>query len=836
VFSLRLTVLLVLVGVFAGTLPADDRSYVLKTVAGTDAVGDSGLATSALLYGCEGVAVDRTGAIYISDSAGHRVRRVRPDGIIETVAGDGRPGFSGDGGAASRAQLSFPYGIAVDSAGSLYIADLGNARIRKVTAEGLITTVAGGSDGGTLRLQQPRNVAVDAQGGVYISDFGAHRVYRLAPGGGLEIIAGTGDAGFGGDGGPAVSAALKNPAGVALGIRGELYIADSGNKRIRVVTRGQIETVGVDGMPAYVYPIPLYGPTGVAVMANGGLLVSDGVQTLRLNPPGGGVTNLKIASRDAAPDLAGNAVVVSGVAAMRVTAAGTTLVAGGRTGVADGGAATATPLRRPSAVALDTSGNLYIAETQAHRVRKVAPDGTVTTIAGTGERGFSGDGGTAVSAKLDSPAGIAVGALGDIFIADTANHRVRKITGGIITTYAGTETAGFAGDDGPAVHAQLGSPSGLAADANGNLYVADTANHKVRVIQPSGNIQTLAGSGTAAFSGDGGPAHAAALNEPSGVAVGDDGSVLIADRMNGRVRVVRAGVIETLLNGLAAPRAVLVSDGRILVAGDAYVFDSKTPIAGTGTKGFNGEEGAASQTMLNEPAGLCAASDGVVYIADAGNHRVRRLELTSIAAPIVEPPKAEPPASVAVVHAATKRTDLFAANQLVAITGLPGSGVAFTFDGLEAPALYDNKQYFVQIPAWIHGRASTRLAILEGGRARNEMTLRLAEAAVGVFTIAGGTGQASAINEDGTLNGPANPAPRGSIVTIFGTGQGTATTYAVRAGGKPAAVLYSGPAPVVPSAFQINFQLPELTEGAEVPLVVEVGGSVSQAGVTLAVK
>ncbi|MEU9115959.1 hypothetical protein AB0D04_30345, partial [Streptomyces sp. NPDC048483] len=237
----------------------------------------------------------------------------------------------------------------------------------------------------------------------------------------------------------------------------------------------------------------------------------------------------------------------------------------------DNGPAVSAQLKQPYEIAVDSTGTLYIADYGNNRVRKITTDGKISTVAGTGTRGFSGDCGLAVSAQLNYPRGVAVDSAGAVYIADAGNHRVRKITAdGKICTVAGTDTKGFSGDDGPATAAQLDGPYAVAVDSTGVLYVADYNNRRVRKITTDGMISTVAGTGTAGSDGDGGPAVSAQLSRPRGMAVGRAGDLYIADAGNHQVRKITA-------------------DGKI------------STVAGTDTKGFSGDDGPATAAQLNAP-------------------------------------------------------------------------------------------------------------------------------------------------------------------------------------------------------------------------------------------
>jgi sugar lactone lactonase YvrE len=261
----------------------------------------------------------------------------------------------------------------------------------------------------------------------------------------------------------------------------------------------------------------------------------------------------------------------------------------------DNDAAAKASLSDPFGVAVDTAGNIYIADTSNHRIRKVDTSGMITTVAGNGTEGFSGDGGPAASASLNTPIGVAVDRVGNLYIADAFNNRIRKVNArGVIATVAGNGDARFSGDHAAAVSASLSAPFGVAVDAVGNLYIADTSNHRIRKVDISGMITTVAGNGTEGFAGDGGPAAQARLNFPTGVTVDRAGNLFITDQSNNRVRKVSS--VEVI-----------------------------TTVAGNGIGGFSGDGSAAIRASLKSPGGVAVDEAGNLYIADSSNNRIRKL-------------------------------------------------------------------------------------------------------------------------------------------------------------------------------------------------------------------
>jgi uncharacterized protein (TIGR03437 family) len=506
--------------------------------------GDGGPATSAQLHHPSAIAVDEAGNLFVLDhnhyeenapEGNRRIRKVSPDGIITTVAGGGKES-PGDGGAAIDVVLA-PSGVAVDSAGNLFLAEQDNGRIRRVSPQGTITTVAGngnlccysgdGASGTDAQLYYPTGLALDSRGALLIAD--GSRIRKLSPDGTITTIAGTGEIGLSGDDGPAIRAQLGITSSIAVDASDNVYLADLSHGGVRKVSSdGIITTVAGngtccspgDGGPALNAAVPY--PTAVAVDSAGNLFIASiaNIQRVRKVSPRGIIT---------------------------------TVAGGGESNPGDGGPATNVILIYPRGLAVDKSGSLYIAD--GYRVRKVSPQGVITTVAGNGTSGFSGDGGLATAAQLYATA-VSVDGSGNLFVADFVNRRIRKVSpAGIITTVAGKGGCCYAGDGGPATQAEMPGAAGLAVDRAGNLYLSHlgdnlgTVGNAVRVLRPA-NEHVLIGAIADAASG-----RIDAVAPGKIVVVYGDGlgpSQLVQNRtVNGRFPAELGGTTVSF-NGLAA--------------------------------------------------------------------------------------------------------------------------------------------------------------------------------------------------------------------------------------------------------------------------------------------
>lgn len=587
---------------------------------GGPALGAQGAASDAI--------VDSAGVVFFTSA--HRIRRIGLDGVVTTIAGSSEFGFAGDGGPAADALLWSPQNLAFGPDGSIYFSETGNARIRRIDQAGVITTVAG--SGRVLRgeegrfedgipaleasLVTPRGLDVAANGDVYYCDWGSRRVRRVSADTGLiTTVAGTlGSGPFGGDDGPAVETELEFPIDVLLDPVSGFLIAEG--PRIRLVRDGLMTTLIEDARAPLgdrVSP-----PRSLAWDSEGRLLFSTSPIVRRLES-NGRITTL--AGQPAftpgerrldelslvfpntvvlSPD--GEAMIVDSFNRIvrRVRPDQTAeVVIGDPVEPEDPDLPAPFPFVRVGLIrdlAFDSEGAGYLS-TDQRRILAVDPSGRVRAYAGTGRFGFSGDGGPATEARMGLPRGLAFDADDNLYFADTSNQRVRRVDRitGVITTVAGNDVEGFTGDGGPAINAQFDSPRGLDFDPDGNLYVADTLNHRIRRIAPDGTISTFAGNGEKGHSGDGGPATEAALNEPHRIEFDADGYAYIGDSYNHVIRMVTPqGTIHTIAGSPLDP-------------------------------GDEGDGGPALAAKLNLPKGLAIRPNGDVLLSDNDNHRIRLL-------------------------------------------------------------------------------------------------------------------------------------------------------------------------------------------------------------------
>ncbi len=616
-----------------------DKNGIITTVAGNGEAGfrgDGGPAIKASLNNPAGLAFDKDGNLYIADRNNHRIRRISPHGIITTVAGNGIADFDGDDGPATEASLNLPSGVACDAEGNLYISDRSNHRIRKVDSRGIITTFAGlgvarfGGDYGLALdafINFPFGIHMDKNGNLFIADRGNNRIRKVKRSGYITTVAGDGLFASRGDSGPATQANLAYPTGVITDSKGNIYIADRNNSRIRKVdTNGVITTLVGTGSTYF------NGDQTLAPQTN-----LDLPFAIALDPS---EENLYVVDRShfrirkynfknqRVETIAGN---------------GQSLFKG------NGGPALGATLNDPAGIVMDQNRSLIFADQMHNSLRRINVEGTIHNFSGTGKKGNSGNGGLAVKAALFGPSALAMGKGQDLFLVSRFGNgwNIRKIDrDGKISHYAGNAKVGVEGDNGPALEASFYSIRDIVVDDNGNVYIADVANPFIRKINKEGIISKVAEPSWKALKGD---------IHPNGLAIDWDGNIFVSDSGSSKIWKINrhgkvfhfagSGDFEDYGNGGPAIIAGIRSPGDLVFSpqGELYIVEERTHsirkidkngiihgVAGTGKPGFSGDGGMASKAQLKGPHSMVFDLEGNLYFTDRLNNRIRKIDKNGI--------------------------------------------------------------------------------------------------------------------------------------------------------------------------------------------------------------
>ena len=579
------------------------------------------------------LAVDASGNIFVADTDNHLIRKITSAGIVSTFAGQGVAGATNATGTA--ASFNSPTGIAVDGSGNLYVADTGNHLIRKITSAGVVTTLAGqagvpgttNATGTAASFDAPVSVAVDGSGNVYVADQNNHVIRRVTSVGVVTTWAGQMST-PGATDATGTAASFTYPSDVAVNGAGTVFVTDSGNSLVRRISSARVVTTlagsfGVQGSDDGTgTAATFYFPKGVSVDSSSNVYVTDQyMHTVRKITSGGVVTTI-----------AGEAPLWDSTNANGTFA---------RFGY-------------PGGIAVDGSGVLFVADSGNHQIRKISAANDVTTIAGKAAASGAVDGdpntlpdGTGAAAYFDSPVGVAVDGTGNVYVADTKDHLIRKITAvGVVTTLAG-QPAKSGSANGTGTAATFQSPQDVAVDGSGNVYVADRANHLIRKITSVGVVTTLAGTANNPGTADG-TGVAATFADPWGIAVDSSGNVYVADASSYLIRkITSAGVVTTLagqawLNGFddgAGTSATFDGPAGLAVdgTGNVYVADTNNHLIRKITSGgvvttFAGQAGVpgaddatGTAATFDKPSDVAIDASGNLYVADTGNHLIRKI-------------------------------------------------------------------------------------------------------------------------------------------------------------------------------------------------------------------
>lgn len=561
----------------------------------TPVTSQDGTGAAAQFYEPRGVARDSAGNLYVADSGNHTIRKITPAGVVTTLAGT--PGSAGrTDGTGSAARFTEPWGLTVDSTGVVWVADTGNNAIRKITPAGVVTTFISDQGQGGQRLAEPRGIVQDSSGNFYVADYSNHVIRKITSAGVISTFAGTvGTPGL--TDGAGTAARLRFPISLSIDSAGHVYVADTENREVRKITSsGQVTTVSVSttGTTKFNHL------RGIGIDAAGNIYLSDYNDHVikKLTPTG---TLSTLAGTQATP------------------------------GTADGNG-TSARFDGPSGLVVGSDGTVFVTDTSSATIRQITPSAQVSTFAGLAGRSSSSDG-TGSNARFQDPYAVAIDSTGSVYVADISDHSIRKIsTTGAVTTLAGTPGS-FGLIDGTGSSARFRGPRALTVDAAGTVYVADTGNRKVRKITAAGVVTTIAN--TSPF----GELNGIAVHSDGQLYLVDGGAVKRLDPNTGTVTTIAGQAVSGLLNGQGTAAKFLVPFALAIdAAGNLYVCDhgnhvvrkvtpsgAVTTLAGTGNAGY--ADGAPTTAMFKFPSGIAVTPDGsAIFVADTDNQRIRRIE------------------------------------------------------------------------------------------------------------------------------------------------------------------------------------------------------------------
>lgn len=621
-------------------------SGIVSTFAGSSLGYLDGNGTTAQFRTPIDIVIDTSDNLYVSDSANNRIRKINPSGLVTTLAGNGAAG-SADG-LGALAQLRDPRGLTIDSSANLYLADYGNHRIRKIDSTGNVSTIAGTTSGfvngpsSVAKFSNPYDLVLNSTGDIIVADYANSAIRKIINHNGTYLTSTiAGNLGLGYRDGSGIESQFANPSSLAIDNSDNIYIVDRANNRIRKIdgVNGSVTTIAGSGVAGFLDAklanASLNLPEFLIFGKNNNLLISDTVNDRIRSLDLTAVTDSN-SSQDPVSDLT-----VS-------TIAGLASIAGNR----DGNSSVSL-YNSPYGIVTDSSGNIYVADRANHLIRKIDSSNQSSVFAGSSVAGSTD--GFRLSASFNSPSDLALDSSGNLYVADYGNHLIRKITpNGTVSTLAGDGTAGFA--DGLGIAAKFRNPIGLAIDASDNIYVSDYNNDRIRKIDNLGNVSTIAGSGTAGFLD--GTASLARFNKPIGIEVTNDGSLYIADSNNQRIRKISAGTVSTFVGGGTATFADGVGTQALFYTPSYLAMDSNsnlylsdntnnrirkitsggtvTSFSGTGLPGF--KDGDLNIAMFNRPRGIAINSNGDLIISEDA-HRIRKISTK----PITPTPSVPPP-------------------------------------------------------------------------------------------------------------------------------------------------------------------------------------------------